>query len=113
MENKNSREKIKALECNTCRKLYFPPKYHCSQCDKSDFSEINLEGEGKVYSFTVIRMPFEEFVEEAPYTFAEVALDEGLVVPGRFTNEDEKDIKINARVSFVRYDSGVNWFKIR
>lgn len=113
MKNGNSGVKIKVLQCNTCRKLYFPPKYCCSQCHKSDFSEINLEGEGKIYSFTVIRMPFEEFIEESPYIFAEVELDEGVVVPGRFTNEDEKDIRINASVSFVRYDRGVNWFEIR
>ena len=57
-------------------------------------------------------MPFEEFLQEAPYAFAEVKLDEGLVVPGRFTNEKEREVKIGSRVSFVKWDRGVNWFEI-
>ena len=103
---------LRALQCNKCRKLYLPPKYHCSQCGKSDFSEINLNGNGEVYSYTIIRVPFEEFLEEAPYIFAEVKLDDGLVVPGRFTNEKEKEGKIGSRVSFSRYERGISWFEL-
>lgn len=112
MSKKDSEMKLRALQCNGCQKLYVPPRFHCSHCGKGEFSEVNLEGKGEVYSFTIIRMPFEEFLEEAPYAFAEVKLDEGLVVPGRFTNEKEKEIKIGSRVSFMKGERGVNWFEL-
>ena len=112
MKNRDQGPLLRALECTGCKKLYFPPRYNCSQCGKGDFAEVDLRGGGEVYSYTIIRMPFEEFLNEAPYAFAEVKLDVGLVVPGRFTNEKEKEVQIGSRVSFVRWDRGVNWFEL-
>lgn len=103
---------LRALQCDGCKKLFVPPRYHCSQCGKDAFSEVALSGNGEVYSYTIIRVPFEEFLDEAPYAFAEVKLDEGLVVPGRFTNEKQKEVKIGSRVSFVEWGRGVNWFAL-
>jgi scaffold protein (connect acetoacetyl-CoA thiolase and HMG-CoA synthase) len=112
MTDGNSITELKALRCKVCGKLHIHPRYHCGGCSESVFSEINLKGSGEVYSFTIIRMPFEEFQEEAPYAFGELRLDEGLVVPGRFTNEGEIEIKIGGRVSFDRFERGINWFKL-
>ena len=111
MKDENS-QVIKALRCEGCERLYYPPRYHCSKCGGSDFSNVHLDGNGEVYSYTVIRMPFEEFLEDAPFAFAEITLDEGLVVPGRFVNEEEKQIQIGSRVSFVNSDKGVLWFRL-
>ena len=112
MSNKDSAMKLGALRCNGCGKLYVPPRYHCGGCGKSDFSEVQLDGNGEIYSYTVIRVPFEEFLAEAPYVFAEFKLDEGLVVPGRIANEGEKEVKIGSRVSFEKWKQGVYWFKL-
>ena len=103
---------LKFLRCNGCGKLYVPPKYLCTQCDQDDFSEAFSKGTGEVYSFTIIRMPFEEFAKEAPYAFGEIKVNEGLVVPGRFTNEKEKAVAIGSKVSFVRRDGAINWFQV-
>lgn len=112
MSNKDSETELSLLQCSGCGKQYVPPKYLCTECGKSDFSEVFSQGKGEVYSFTIIRMPFEEFADEAPYAFAEVKLDGGLVVPGRFTNEGEKAVEIGLKVSFVKWDRGVNWFEL-
>ncbi len=105
-------ELLKALRCKSCGKLYVPPRYNCSGCGESDFSEVNLKGDGEVYSFTIIRMPFEEFQKEAPYAFGVFRVDEGLIVPGRFTNEGEREIKVGSNVTFERFERGVNWFEL-
>jgi uncharacterized OB-fold protein len=112
MRKKLSEIKLRALQCSGCQKLYVPPRYNCSKCGKGEFSEVELEGKGEVYSYTVIRMPFEEFLKEAPYVFAEVKLHEGLVLPGRFVNEEGKKVEIGSKVSFVRWERGVNWFEL-
>lgn len=103
---------LKALRCEDCGRLYVPPRYNCRDCGKNEFSEVNLAGDGEVYSFTVIRMPFQEFQKEAPYAFGEFKVDEGLIVPGRFTNEGERDLKIGSRVCFEKFERGVNWFRL-
>jgi uncharacterized OB-fold protein len=112
MSNDEPMVALIALRCNGCGKLYVPPRYLCDECGDSEFSEVELEGKGEVYSYTIIRMPFEEFQDEAPYAFAELKSDEGLTFPGRFTNEAEKKLEINSRVSFVRRDRGINWFEL-
>ena len=103
---------IGALECKSCGRMYSPPRFHCNKCGESKFAEVHLDGAGEVYSYTVIRVAFEDFREEAPYTFAEVKLAGGLVVPARFTNEKEKEIKIGSKVNFVRRDRRGNWFDV-
>ena len=112
MNNEYSATELGALQCSGCGKLYLPPKYHCSRCGGSNFYTVNLKGDGEIYSSTVIRVPFEKFMKEAPYLFAEVKLDEGLVVPGRLGNEKGKEVKIGSRVSFLKYEQGVNWFRL-
>jgi len=112
MSNNQAIMELMALRCNGCGKLYVPPRYLCDECGKSEFSEVALKGSGEVYSYTIIRMPFEEFQDEAPYAFAEVKCDEGLAFPGRFTNEAEKKLEITSRVSFVRRDRGINWIEL-
>jgi uncharacterized OB-fold protein len=112
MPSDDSKTKLIALKCDSCGKLYVPPRYLCGECENTEFSEIVLEGKGEVYTYTTIRMPFEEFEDEAPYAFAEVKSDEGLVFPGRFTNEGEKELKIGSKVSFAKRNRGVNWFEL-
>jgi len=102
---------LKVLKCNKCQKLYLPPKYICSQCNHTDFSTIAVKGDGEIFTFTTIRMPFDEFKEEAPFSFAEVVLNEGLVVPARISNEDKK-IKIGSKVSFDKEKNKINWFNV-
>lgn len=103
---------LKFLKCNACGKLYVPPKYLCTQCDRDDFSEVFSKGIGEIYSFTIIRMTFEEFADQVPYGFGEIKVNEGLVVPGRFTNEKQKAVAIGAKVSFVKWADGANWFEL-
>ena len=107
-----SQTELKLRQCNRCGKRYVPPKYLCTACDQTDFSDISAQGSGEVYSFTIIRMTFEEFAAEAPYAFGEMKLAEGLVVPGRFTNEKEKPLAIGTKVSFVEWRAGANWFQL-
>jgi scaffold protein (connect acetoacetyl-CoA thiolase and HMG-CoA synthase) len=108
----SSEGKVRLIQCKWCGKRYVPPRYVCANCNKTDFSEALANGEGEVYSFTIIRMPFEEFAKEAPYAFGEIKLNEGIVVPGRFTNEKEKEVKIGSKVSFLTWERGVNWFQL-
>jgi len=112
MADKEAKMKLRALQCNGCGKPFVPPRYRCDRCGGEEFVEVHLRGEGEIYSYTVIRVPFEEFVPEAPYVFAEVRLDEGLVVPARLTEQEQTVVKIGSRVSFVRWDRGVNWFRL-
>lgn len=108
----NSLRKLGIRKCQNCGKMYSPPRYHCSDCGGSRFIDAEvIKGTGEVYSWTRIRIPYEEFLKDAPYTFAIIKLDEGLMVPGRFINDGESVADIGSKVRFVKWDGGVNWFE--
>jgi uncharacterized OB-fold protein len=53
----------------------------CPRCGKRDLSEVNLSGRGHIAAYTVQTVPAEEFVNDAPYAYVVVELEEG----GRIT----------------------------
>jgi uncharacterized OB-fold protein len=61
--------------------------------------EMKFSGNGKVHSFTIIRVPPEGFKEYTPYIIAIVQLDEGAKVLSQIVDCDPKDAKIGMRVS--------------
>ena len=113
MDDNVTTEKLTALRCSNCDKLYVAPRFICKDCDNDGFLEVQLQGKGEIYSFTIIHVPSDEFIEEAPYAFVEVMLDEDLVIPGRLTNEETGKLKIKSKVSFIKLDQGINWFELK
>ena len=64
--------------CNACNEVVFYTRRHCPHCMGFDLRWEMSQGEGAVYTFTIIRQighPF--FRERAPYAVALIDLDEG------------------------------------
>lgn len=53
----------------------------CPRCGAADLAEFALSGRGRVAAVTVQNVPSEEFLNDAPYAYVIVELDEG----GRMT----------------------------
>ncbi|MCI4348685.1 MAG: OB-fold domain-containing protein [Thermoplasmata archaeon] len=54
----------------------------CPKCGERDLAPIEFSGKGRIASFTVLSVPGEEFVKEAPYAYVLVDLDEGGRIAG-------------------------------
>jgi len=52
---------ILATECKKCGSIYYPPRHDCPKCYSDEMDWIELEGLGKLVSFTVIFVPPEHF----------------------------------------------------
>ncbi len=69
-------KKIRGLKCETCNKVFVPPRSTCERCF-ADISEnwVELENTGTVTAFTVIRYeePHQPF--KPPYIMAQIKLD--------------------------------------
>jgi len=74
---------------------------------------VILSGRGRVAAFTVQHVPSDEFLNEAPYAYVVVELDEGGRVTGWMpTVKTESDLAIGDRVHFVAsYKPGVQFAK--
>jgi len=95
--------KVKVLKCKKCGKLYLPPVSICSNCEEisKEFSEEEVGGTGKIYSFTVVRFPVKRYKNIAPYLLAIIELEKGLKLIGRVICDDFSKVQINQPVRLV------------
>lgn len=85
----------------------------CPRCGKLDLEEFLLSGKGVVAAFTLQTVPADEFVNDAPYAYVLVELDEGGRISGWMPSvRTEKDLAVGDRVHWVpSYKPGVQFQK--
>jgi len=92
------RYRLEANKCKKCGLVFFPPRLICSQCQNREFEETKLAEKGKVLTFTIIRVPPRQFVDQAPYAVGIVELDDGVKLTGQIVDCDFEDLIIGKRV---------------
>jgi uncharacterized OB-fold protein len=85
---------VKVFECAECQKKYIQRKWICSQCKHTEFNEIEINGEGKVFSHTRIHISSSEFAHLTPYSVALIDLEDGVRVTARLKEEVKIDDKV-------------------
>lgn len=100
---------IAVLKCKSCKKLFIPPKYICPECAHDVLEEVNISGNGKVYTHTTIRVPPTAYKDSPPYDLAIIELQEDLRVTARMAYDEKKEIAIENPVSFAGTDEQGNW----
>lgn len=71
--------------------------------------KTKLAETGKVLTYTIIRVPPHQFVDQAPYAVGIVELDDGVKITGQIVDCDFEDIKIglNVKIEFRKlFDVG-------
>ena len=83
----------------------------CPRCGRADLEDVELSGRGRIAAFSVQNVPSDEFLNEAPYAYVVVDLDEG----GRLTGwvpgvASDRELSIGTRVRFApSYRPGVQF----
>ncbi|MGA9840240.1 MAG: OB-fold domain-containing protein [Thermoplasmata archaeon] len=85
----------------------------CPRCGRADLLEALLPPRGTVAAFTVLTVPGDEFLNDAPYAYVVVELEGGGRVTGWMPSvRSENDLAIGERVHFVAgYKPGVQFAK--
>lgn len=85
---------VAGTKCKGCGQKFFPPRADCYKCLDSEMAWFNVEGAGKLMSFSWLQYAPVGFTEEVPYCIA--VLDYGdYKVFGRVSNAvPEEDIQI-------------------
>ena len=91
---------LSAQRCQDCNRLWYYPKPVCPTCMSENFIYEHLSGAGEIYTFSIVRRPENpSFVDEAPYAFIDVRLDEGIRLLSRLADEaDAAYLQIGDRV---------------
>ena len=72
-----NRYRLEAGRCKGCSKVVYPARRICPACRASDWETVNLSRKGTVVTSTVIHVPPDDFLMEAPYAMAVVETPEG------------------------------------
>ena len=89
-----SEKRLMAAKCNECGTVLLPPKPMCTKCLSANLKWIELEGTGKLLSYTVIHIAPEQFQSITPYSVGIVELQNGLRLPGMIRDVDPKEIRV-------------------
>lgn len=83
----------------------------CPNCGKRDLVETELAGRGRVVAFSVQTVPSDEFLNDTPYAYVVVELDEGGRVTGWIPSiASESELAIGERVRFhPSYKPGIQF----
>lgn len=105
--------KLRGMRCPNCGLLMATWGVACSRCGNYPLEEVELASKGTVAAFTILTVPGEEFLNDAPYAYVVVDLDGGGRVTGWMPAvRSEKEIALGDRVRFVTgYKPGVQFAK--
>ena len=105
--------KLRGLRCRHCGLITATWGLACSRCGSSELEEHELALRGKVVAYTILHVPGDEFLNDAPYAYVVVALDGGGQITGWMpTGKQESDLEIGQRVRYSSsYKPGVQFVK--
>ncbi len=92
------RYRLEAGKCKKCDYIAFPPRLICPQCQNREFETIKLKDEGIITSFTIIRVPPEQFSDQAPYAIGIVELNDGIKILAQIVDCNFDDLAIGKKV---------------
>ncbi len=90
-----------ANQCNSCKRVFFPPRESCPQCRRKSYGnmvDLKLSGKGTVETYTIIHVAPQSFENQAPYAVAIIQLDEGPRITAQIVDCELDDIHIGMNV---------------
>jgi uncharacterized protein len=74
--------RIVGFHCSQCRNDRLSPMARCPKCGSADITRRDFSRTGKVVSYTIQSVASEQFLNETPFAFALIQLDDGPRVSG-------------------------------
>lgn len=99
------RYRLEASKCTKCGKILYPPRLICPECGAREFVPEILPRDGKVLTYTIVRVPPAGFTEQSPLSIALVELSNGvrlMVQIGDVEDPETVEIGMPVRLEFRR-----------
>ncbi len=95
------RYRLEASKCTNCGHINFPPRLVCPDCKGKKFETVLLNDEGRLLTFTVVRVASEKFSRETPYAIGIVELNDGVRVTAQIADVDVEELQIGQKVKLI------------
>ena len=92
------RLRLEAYRCVECEYISFPHRRVCPHCASTNFKKFALKPEGKVITFTIIRVAAEQFALQVPYAVGIIETTEGARLTAQIVDCSADEISIGSKV---------------
>jgi uncharacterized OB-fold protein len=92
------RYRYEANKCESCDKVFFPPRLSCGLDCAEELKPVTLATTGKVLTYTIIHIAPTQFTDEAPYAMAICEMDGGGRITAQLVDCPFANIKIGMPV---------------
>ncbi|MGD8506672.1 MAG: Zn-ribbon domain-containing OB-fold protein [Candidatus Bathyarchaeota archaeon] len=99
-------KKLMAAKCRQCGKLLIPPRPMCTDCYSKDLEWTQLDGEGKLLTYTIIHVSPKQFESMIPYVVGIVKLAEGPQLPGMIRSIEPDKIRVDMKLG-IEFDTAL------
>ena len=98
---------IQIRRCPSCSEKYLNDVDLCPAClEVTPTEAIEINGSGKIYSFSRVHVAPEQFKSIVPYYLAIIDLDGGPRMMGRIQTQEGDHVRIGAPVELISSDDG-------
>ncbi len=95
------RYRLEAGKCTKCGTIAFPHRLVCPKCGGKKFITVKLKEEGKLLTFTIIRVASDKFSKDTPFVVGIVELNDGVRITTQIADVDVEKLKIGQKVKLV------------
>ncbi|MBM4168223.1 MAG: Zn-ribbon domain-containing OB-fold protein [Ignavibacteria bacterium] len=95
------RYQLVAARCTSCGTIGFPPRRVCKHCRGRQFEPTKLDSDGKILTFTIIRVGADRFSKQTPYAVAVIELNDGTRLTAQVTDCELESLEIGQKVRLV------------
>lgn len=106
--------KVMGFHCAKCQVDRFSPMTRCPKCGGTEIVRREFSATGTVESYTIQSVASEQFLNETPFAFALIKLDDGPRVSGWIPWIGKpKDLPLGQKVKYVSsYKPGMQFEKV-
>jgi uncharacterized OB-fold protein len=95
------RFRLEAQKCSGCGYIAFPPRLICPECGDKSFENISLKPEGKILTYTVIRVAADEFATQTPFPVAIIETKDGARLTAQVVDCTPDEVKTGMDVKLM------------
>ena len=96
------RHELMMQRCLKCAQIFFYPREVCPECLSPELEWTKLSGRGRLHSYTVVHQPANKgFMEDVPYIFAMIQLNEGPKMVSNLVEIDSSEVEVDMMVEAV------------
>ena len=95
------RFRLEAEKCTGCGFIAFPPRLICPECGVKSFEKIKLQPEGKILTYTIIRVAADEFATQTPFPVAIIETKDGARLTAQVVDCTPDEVKTGMDVKLM------------